>query len=337
MRRSLAHDHHHPDPLSDHPPGRFRHGRDDPAPGVPRLGARRDRPSEGACLEAAPSRTRPLRSPPQAWPRPPCSPPRSSSPRRRPVPSAAAILDRAALALAAPPLLRRPPYQWFYHARPVPRPVTGQAGHPPRSPGPGSTAPSADRRPDGRPRAGPRVLAPRHPAAVVRRARRLPDSPRTCSPTSARTRCTPPARPPRPTVTSTRSPRPHRRDVRAARRPGPPVPRPGHHPRRRRRREGRSRPRGPPGPVDHLHRRHLAGPGRRPLGAAARPGDVRRPGPAGTAGSDIDLGEGTIITQGHVWYEMAILDHRIVDRAGARGGGVGEEDGGCGRGEGGKN
>jgi hypothetical protein len=39
----------------------------------------------------------------------------------------------------------------------------------------------------------------------------------------------------------------------------------------------------------------------------------------GTAGSDIDLGEGTIVTAGHVWYEMAILDHRIVDRAGATG------------------
>ena len=37
----------------------------------------------------------------------------------------------------------------------------------------------------------------------------------------------------------------------------------------------------------------------------------------GTAGSDIDLGEGTIVTPGHVWYEMAILDHRIVDQAGA--------------------
>ena len=36
----------------------------------------------------------------------------------------------------------------------------------------------------------------------------------------------------------------------------------------------------------------------------------------GTAGSDIDLGNGTIVTAGHVWYEMAILDRRMVDHAG---------------------
>jgi hypothetical protein len=38
----------------------------------------------------------------------------------------------------------------------------------------------------------------------------------------------------------------------------------------------------------------------------------------GTAGSDIDLGD-RVFHPGEVWYEMAILDHRIVDRAGATG------------------
>jgi hypothetical protein len=38
----------------------------------------------------------------------------------------------------------------------------------------------------------------------------------------------------------------------------------------------------------------------------------------GTAGSDIDLGD-RVFHPGEVWYEMAILDHRVVDRAGATG------------------
>jgi hypothetical protein len=36
----------------------------------------------------------------------------------------------------------------------------------------------------------------------------------------------------------------------------------------------------------------------------------------GTAGSDIDLGEGTVKHAGEVWYEVAVLDHRVVDHAG---------------------
>jgi hypothetical protein len=36
----------------------------------------------------------------------------------------------------------------------------------------------------------------------------------------------------------------------------------------------------------------------------------------GTAGSDIDLGEGTVKHAGEVWYEVAVLDHRLVDHAG---------------------
>ncbi|MEO6512991.1 MAG: CU044_5270 family protein [Nocardioides sp.] len=36
----------------------------------------------------------------------------------------------------------------------------------------------------------------------------------------------------------------------------------------------------------------------------------------GTAGSDIDLGDGTIAHSGEVWYEDAVLDHRVVDHAG---------------------
>jgi hypothetical protein len=36
----------------------------------------------------------------------------------------------------------------------------------------------------------------------------------------------------------------------------------------------------------------------------------------GTAGSDIDLGGGTVIHPGTVWTEFAFLDHRLVDAAG---------------------
>ncbi|MBF4768560.1 CU044_5270 family protein [Nocardioides agariphilus] len=38
-------------------------------------------------------------------------------------------------------------------------------------------------------------------------------------------------------------------------------------------------------------------------------------GTRGTAGSDIDLGD-VVVKQGHVWYAVAILDHRLVDSAG---------------------
>jgi hypothetical protein len=38
----------------------------------------------------------------------------------------------------------------------------------------------------------------------------------------------------------------------------------------------------------------------------------------GTAGSEVDLGD-RVFHAGEVWYEMAILDHRVVDRAGATG------------------
>jgi hypothetical protein len=35
----------------------------------------------------------------------------------------------------------------------------------------------------------------------------------------------------------------------------------------------------------------------------------------GTAGSDIDLGEGTLEHAGEVWYDVAGLDHGVADQA----------------------
>ena len=242
------------------------------------------------------------------------------------VTSAAAVLDRAALALAdaadSPGAGVRT--QWFYHARPVsatPSPVR-PGTHPGRDLVPvrrrSGRRPRARRR---RARPGHRVLAPGHArssgttslAGAPRAARR------TCSPTCARTRCTPPRG-------ATQADRDFDEVTQAltAETFVPPADRarlylalatiPG---------VGVDEKAAPDlvgRPVLSITFTGdtLARPRRRPLGAAARPGDVRRPGPPrhGRLGHRPGRRDDRH-TPGTVWYEMAILDHRIVDQAGA--------------------
>ncbi len=304
---------------------RSRHGRDDPAPRVPLLRTRR-RTRRGA-------RARPGRAPrlapaaPSSGSRsPPPSPSRGAGSRRRSSspasPSAATVLGHAA--------------QSLLEADPGPTPARTSGSTPLLRVGGATTADGTDSEPTpwaswvahGRRRVRrdqPRDPPARRPAPVTSPRRSAPRAVvrrRTLAFPRTRGRPAGPARRPavhlrrerpRPTGTSTRSPMPHAET--SARQPSTVArlyQRSRHHPGRGRRRRRCARPRRPTGAVGHLQRRHLAGPGGRPVGAAARPATSRSSASGGRPGRDYHdrrdrSGHGQ---KGTVWYQYARLRDR---------------------------